>query len=427
MATPADGKEFLELVRKSDVADSKRLDGYLQQLRAPLSADPARLAAQLVEAGLITAYQSSQILQGKWKRFSIGKYRILDQLGKGGMASVFLCEHKLMRRRVAVKVLPSAKANDPTALERFYREARAVAALDHPNIVHAYDIDQDESLHFLVMEYVEGSNLQDIVRQQGPLDVAQACHYIRQTAQGLDHAHQRGMVHRDIKPSNLLVDRKGQVKILDMGLARFFRSDEPTLTKKFDESVLGSVDYLSPEQAEDSHDVDIRADIYSLGATLYFLLTGQTLFGEGTGPQKLMWHLQRPPRPISEFRSDVPQTLWLVIAKMLAKSPARRYQVPSEVADALLPFVPESRPPDKETRKQGEGEKEKREEVEKGSKEEGEKGRDTVPSPSLPSSPSPLLPSPSTGGKRVWLVTVAISIFLLIVLFLALVKYAFFS
>ena len=293
MATPEDGKEFIDLVRKSDVADSKRLDGYLQQLRTPLPTEPPRLAGQLVEAGLLTAYQAEQILQGKWKRFSIGKYRILDQLGKGGMASVFLCEHKIMRRRVAVKVLPSARANDPTALERFYREARAVAALDHPNIVHAYDIDQDESLHFLVMEYVEGDNLQDIVRQQGPLNVAQACHYIRQTAQGLDHAHQRGMVHRDIKPSNILVDRKGLVRILDMGLARFFRNDEQTLTKNFDENVLGSVDYLAPEQAEDSHDVDIRADIYSLGATFYFLLTGRTMFGEGTVPQKLMWHLQK--------------------------------------------------------------------------------------------------------------------------------------
>ncbi len=414
MAAAADGREFIELVRKSDVADSKRLDAYLQQIRVPLPATAAETAGQLVEAGLLTTYQAEQILQGKWKRFSIGKYRILDRLGKGGMGSVFLCEHKLMHRRVAVKVLPAARANDPIALERFYREARAAAALDHPNIVHAYDIDQDESLHFLVMEYVEGSNLQDIVTTRGPLDVAHACHYMRQTAQGLEHAHHQGMVHRDIKPSNLLVDRKGLVKILDMGLARFFREGEQTLTKGFDENVLGSVDYLAPEQAEDSHDVDIRADIYSLGATFYFLLTGRTLFGEGTAAQKLMWHLQKEPRPITEIRADVPASLERVIARMLAKKPTQRYQLPSEVADALLPFVPpgmrtpsdydiapEGRQEDKETRRQG----------------DKEKGSETAPSGPLPT---------TAGSSRrrwgFWLVLAGVWLVVLVVLFFVLTR-----
>src|SRR5438132_9950978 len=142
------------------------------------------------------------------------------------MGQVYLCEHKLMRRRVAVKVLPTAKAADDAARERFYREARAVAALDHPNIVHAYDIDQDENLHFLVMEYVDGSSFQDIVKRFGPLDIARACHYVRQAALGLDHAHQAGLVHRDIKPGNIMLDRGGVVKILDMGLARFFNDED---------------------------------------------------------------------------------------------------------------------------------------------------------------------------------------------------------
>src|SRR5262249_4049617 len=163
-----------------------------------------------------------------------------------------------MRRRVAVKVLPTAKASDPSALERFYREARAVAALDHANIVHAYDIDQDENLHFLVMEYVDGASLQEIIKKTGPLDPLRAAHYIYQAAVGLEHAHAAGLVHRDIKPGNVLVDRCGTVKILDMGLARFFHDEEDILTKKYDENVLGTADYLAPEQALDSHGVDIR-------------------------------------------------------------------------------------------------------------------------------------------------------------------------
>ena len=341
MATPADGKELLDLIRKSDVADAKRLDAFLQQHQGPLPGDAARMAELLVKAELLTPFQAEQLLQGKWKRFSIGKYRVLDQIGAGGMAQVFLCEHKLMRRRVAVKVLPMGKATDPSALERFYREARAVAALDHPNIVHAYDIDQEDGLHFLVMEYVEGQNLQEMVQEHGKMDVGHACYYIRQAALGLDHANQRGLVHRDIKPGNLLIDRKGQVKILDMGLARFFHDETSVLTNKIEDNrIIGTVDYLSPEQAEDSHDVDTRADIYSLGATFYFVLTGKTIFTDGTVTQKLMWHCQKQPRPIPEMRSDVPPALWAVISKMLAKKPQQRYQTPGEVAEALTPFVP---------------------------------------------------------------------------------------
>src|SRR5438132_10488414 len=180
MAAPATVDEFLDLVRKSGLLDEKRLDAYLEKLRAagPLPAEPGMIARFLIRDGLLTDFQAKQVLQGKWRRFTIGKYKVLESLGSGGMGSVYLCEHKLMRRRVAVKVLPTAKAADPSSLERFYREARAAAALDQPNIVHAYDIDQEENLHFLVMEYVDGSNLQDIVKVKnpGPMDPIRACH-----------------------------------------------------------------------------------------------------------------------------------------------------------------------------------------------------------------------------------------------------------
>jgi serine/threonine protein kinase len=352
MASPVSVEEFLELVHKSGVADDKRVEAYLAKLRAAgqLPREPAKMAGLLVRDGYLTHFQAEHILQGKWRRFTIGKYKVLEKLGSGGMGQVFLCEHKLMRAKRAIKILPTAKAQDEAALGRFYREARAVAAIDHPNIVHAYDIDQDENLHFLVIEYVDGSSLQDMVKKSGPLSVLRSCHYIRQSAIGLEHARRVGLVHRDIKPGNILVARDGAVKILDMGLARFFNDDEDILTKKFDEAVLGTADYLAPEQAIDSHEVDIRADIYSLGATFYYLLTGKTPFPEGTIAQKLLWHQTRKPRPVREMRPELPAALDAIVLKMMAKDPAQRYQTPADVADALAPFTaaPIEAPPESE-------------------------------------------------------------------------------
>jgi serine/threonine protein kinase len=292
----------------------------------------------------LTHFQAEQFLQGKWRRFTIGKYKVLDRIGIGGMGSVYLCEHKFMRRLAAVKVLHVARAQDPSALERFYREARAVAALDHPNIVRAYDIDQEDGLHYLVMEYVDGSSLQEIVKQEGQLDPIRSARYISQGALGLQHAHEvAGIVHRDIKPGNLIVDRAGTVKLLDMGLARFFNDDNDLLTKKYDENVLGTADYLAPEQVLDSHGVDIRADIYSLGATFYFCLTARTPFGDdGTTAQKLIWHQTRRPKPVQSFRSDVPAGLIAVLEKMMAKDPEQRYQTPAEVVRALSGWIEDS-------------------------------------------------------------------------------------
>ena len=350
MPSPTTDAEFLELVRKSGVVEDKRLDTYLDKLRAEsaLPPEPPRLAGVLVRDGLLTHFQAEQFLLGKWRRFTIGKYKVLERLGAGGMGSVYLCEHKLMRRRVAVKVLPTAKADDPAALERFYREARAVAALDHPNIVRAYDADQDDKLHFLVMEHVDGSSLQEIVKKTGPLTLGRAAHYILQSALGLQHAHETaGLVHRDIKPGNILVDRNGTVKVLDMGLALFFHDQEDLLTKKYDENVLGTADYLAPEQALDSHAVDIRADIYSLGATFYFCLTGRTPFNEGSVAQKLIWHQTRQPKALKTIRADVPDGLVAVIEKMMAKDPGQRYQDPAAVVEALAPWTREPiSPPD---------------------------------------------------------------------------------
>ncbi len=352
MALPSTTNEFLEILVKSGVLEKDVLDPYLQQMRAAGSFPdkPKKLAAVLVRDGLLTPFQVGQFLQGKWRGFCIsGKYKLLDHLGAGGMGSVFLCEHKSMRRRVAIKVLPVAQAKDPASLERFYREARAVAALDHPNIVRAHDIDHDGRYHFLVLEYVEGASLQEIVKRGGPMDVTRAAHYVRQAALGLHHAHLAGLVHRDVKPSNLLVDRQGVVKILDMGLARFFYDEEDGLTQQHDEhNILGTADYLAPEQAINSHAVDIRADVYSLGATFYFLLAGKPPFGDGTVAQKLVWHQMRAPTPVRDARPETPEGLAAIVAKMMAKAPAERYQTPAEVYEALAPWTQTPIPPPSE-------------------------------------------------------------------------------
>jgi serine/threonine protein kinase len=343
MAATLSTDQFLDVLRKSKLLDEKQLQGFLESSSTTLPAASRELAQQMIRHGLLTHFQAMQLMLGKWKGFLLagGKYRLLEKLGAGGMGQVVLCEHVRMKRLVALKVLPTDRLkDDQSALERFDREARASAALDHPNIVRAHDMDTDGKLHFLVMEFVDGSSLQDIVKKHGPFEIHRACNYIAQAAEGLQHAHEAGWVHRDIKPGNLLVDRAGTVKILDMGLARLFTDDSDNLTRKYEKNaVLGTADYLAPEQATNSSDVDIRADIYSLGATFYFLLTGRGPFDQGTVTQKLIWHQTKPPDSIRSLRPDVPKELEAVINKMMAKKPVHRYQEPAAIVEALRPWT----------------------------------------------------------------------------------------
>jgi WD40 repeat protein len=267
------------------------------------------------------------------------RYKILRVLGWGGMGVVYEAEHRHMGRKVALKVISQSLVDHPEAVERFTREVHAAAKLNHPNIVTAFDAEQAGSLHLLVMEYVEGQSLAQMVEKKGPLPVAYACHFARQAALGLQHAFEQGMVHRDLKPHNLMVTPKGQVKILDFGLARLVVEKKvgPGLTA--DDAVMGTPEYLAPEQALDARQADVRADIYSLGCTLYFLLAGQPPFPEGTAMQKVMAHLEKEPRPLPEVRADMPAALWAVMERMLAKDPSQRYQQAVEVAQALIPFI----------------------------------------------------------------------------------------
>ena len=360
MPAPSTVADFVEIVVKSHVLERDVLDPYLQQMRAAGAYPdrPKKLGATMIRDGLLTPFQVDQFLQGKWRGFWIsGKYKLLDHLGIGGMGNVFLCEHRSLRRRVAIKVLPLAHAKDPVALERFYREARAAAALDHPNIVRAHDIDRDGRYHFIVLEYVQGSTLQEIVGRSGPMDATRAAHYVRQAALGLHNAHLADLVHRDVKPANLMLDRQGVVKVLDMGLARFFNDEEGNcLTGKHDQGqILGTADYLAPEQAINGHAVDVRADVYSLGATFYFLLTGRPPFGDGGMAQKLIAHQTRTPTPIRDLRPEAPEGVAEIVRKMMAKDPAARYQSPGEVYEALAPWTqaPIAPPPEEEMPKTG--------------------------------------------------------------------------
>jgi serine/threonine protein kinase len=345
MPAPATLDAFLELLGKSGLVDGERLRVFLQQT-GPLSTTPRKLAARLVAAALLTQFQAEQLLLGKHRGFTIGKYRILERLGCGGHSTVYLGEHRIVKRRVAIKILPVERSENPAGLARFYREARAAGALDHPNVVKAHDVDRDNGLHFLIMDYVDGSSLQEIVARLGPLSPERSAHYIRQTAQGLHAAHVAGLVHRDIKPANILLDRHGVIRVLDLGLVRFLCDKEDPITLKYDgNNVLGTADYVAPEQALNSHDVDIRADIYSLGATFYFLLAGRPLFPEGKMTHKLLWHQTRQPTPLRQLRPQTPLELAAVVERMIEKDRNRRYQSLTEVIEALAPWTMATLPP----------------------------------------------------------------------------------
>jgi serine/threonine protein kinase/Tfp pilus assembly protein PilF len=273
---------------------------------------------------------------------AIPGYEILEPLGEGGMGQVYKARQVRLDRIVALKVIHPDYLTNPDAVRRFQREARAAARLAHPHLVTVYDVDEVSGTHFLVMEFVEGSDLGRLVKSQGMLPVSQGCECVRQAALGLQHVHERGLVHRDIKPTNLFLTSKGAlIKILDMGLARLNQpgpSDQISSELTQTGAVMGTPAYLAPEQARDSRRVDIRSDIYSLGCTLYFLLAGRVPF-PGIGlAEIIVQHQLDEPEPIEKLRRDVPPGVASVIRKMMAKRPEERYQTPGEVAAALAPF-----------------------------------------------------------------------------------------
>ncbi len=296
------------------------------------------LAKRLVRDGRLTLFQAQQAVNGKAAALVLGSYIILEELGQGGMGQVFRARHRTMKREVALKVISSAVVKDETSLRRFQREVEAAAQLNHPNIVTAHDAGEHKGTHFLVMELVRGSDLSSVIRMSGPMKPMQTVRCLLQAAKGLAYAHGNGIVHRDIKPANLLLDESGVIKILDMGLARFEEAgqDHASVAGLTGTGMLmGTIDYMSPEQAMDSKTADARSDIYSLGCTLYFLLTGRPVYQEDTVMKRLMAHQAGsiPKLPVSDTR------LQSMFERMVAKKPEQRYPTTGELVDDLQSWL----------------------------------------------------------------------------------------
>lgn len=331
--------KLIELVRRSQLSDDETIDRAVEKIRSQhngeLPSDSVELAKALEAEKVITRWHSEKLLNGKYKGFFLGKYKLLGHIGSGGMSSVYLAEHTKMHDLRAIKVLPKSKLGKSSYLARFQQEAKAIASLSHPNIVRAYDIDNQEDTHYIVMEYVDGDDLQAIVKKKGPLPFDKAASYIAQAARGLHHAHEAGLIHRDVKPANVLVRKDGQVKILDLGLALFTDETQTSLTIDFNDKVLGTADYLAPEQALNSHGVDSRADLYGLGCTLYFLLTGHPPFPDGTIAQRIAKHQKEMPKEIRKIRPECPGELEGICWKLLQKDPKFRYSSALQTAEVL--------------------------------------------------------------------------------------------
>jgi eukaryotic-like serine/threonine-protein kinase len=301
--------------------------------------DDNGLAAKMVEMGFLTAYQAEKIKEGRSK-FTIGPYTVIDFIGQGGMGQVFKATHDVMGRESAVKVLPLAKAT-PDSIHNFTREIRMQARLDHPNLVRAYDAGRDGDVHYLVTEYVPGTDLRKLIRSRGPLSQQQAASVILQAARGLEYAHQQGLIHRDVKPGNILVTPEGIAKVSDLGLAAFMQSSE---TDPRAGKIVGTADYLSPEQIRTPGDVTHVSDIYSLGCTLYYAVCGKVPFPGGTTREKARKHTEETPWHPRRFNVELHEEFVEVIADMMEKDPTQRIQSAGEVVSRLEQWAGDASP-----------------------------------------------------------------------------------
>lgn len=343
-------QQYVAFVEKSGLLSSEEVRTQFEAYRSAPSADSEAksvegFAKYLERSGLLTEWQNSNLLKGRHRGLMFGKFRVLHLLGIGGMGHVYLAEDQMLRRRVALKVLPHKRVSSATSRERFLREAQALARLNHDNIVRVFDVDVREDTHYIVMEFVEGTDLAKRVQTQGALSVEQACNYISQVAQGLEHAHRAKLIHRDIKPANLLVDQNEVVKISDLGLALLQLENLTSLTAD-PTKTIGTADYISPEQALNSRDIDARTDIYSLGCSLYFLLTGRPPFNEGSISQRLLAHQTAEPRDLNAVRSElglsaISDGVEALCRRMMAKKPEERFASAGEVMQACQSIQPE--------------------------------------------------------------------------------------
>lgn len=342
MAEPS-VKEFLTNLQKSSLVTLEQMGELRARLGDAASVNSKELAKLLVKTNALTRWQAKQLLAGR-SDFSLGKYVLLDELGAGGSGRVYRALNKAYGREVAVKVLEPELLQREDSLARFQREARLAASLNHPNIVTAFDAESIGDLHFLVMEYVAGKDLEQWLRDEGNLPIAWTCECVMQAAKALQYAHEQGLVHRDIKPSNLIVVGKDikslpQVKILDMGFARLTTESRESMRLTRPDQTFGTPDYIAPEQAESTRNADIRSDIFSLGCSMFRLLTGELPYPGKTKLQKIMARANRDAVLIRTLREDVPTELEAVINTMLKRLPEERYQTPADVVRAMQPFA----------------------------------------------------------------------------------------
>ena len=337
-------EQFIDGLSRSGLMTADEVQAFLVTLPPEMQPYTVKsLAIELVRRRAVTKFQAGRIATGQAVGLVLGKYVIQDKIGEGGMGEVFVAEHRRMKRPVVVKILPASATESEYLIRRFQREVEAAAKLQHPNIVTAYDADEEDGIHFLVMEYVEGQSLGDLMARDGPFSVEQALSCVLQAAYGLEYAHTQGIVHRDIKPNNLLLSTKGEVKILDMGLARI--DDGTTTISAADDGddsartqvnqILGTIEYMSPEQVDDSSGVDGRSDIYSLGCTLYRLLTDEPPFWGDTIVKMLLAHRTKPVPRLRDKLPHVPAELDDVLQRMMAKLPENRYQTVAELVKDL--------------------------------------------------------------------------------------------
>lgn len=336
-------EQFIKAITDIGLVSHEDLDSHHNVIRD--SHSPREAAAICVEKDLLTPYQAERILAGQVQDCIIAeRFVLLERIGAGGMGNVFRARDRELDRVVAIKIMAPHNLQNPDAVMRFKREARALAQFALPNVVQAFDSGEDRGRNFLVMEYVNGVSLQELVRQRGKLPPTVAADYIYQTAVGMDQAHGRGLIHRDIKPANLLLTPEGHIKILDLGLARFVQDQIPDAELTRDNVGMGTPDYMAPEQFRDARSVDPRADIYSLGCTLYYLVTGLVPFPGSSLSEKMDAHENKTPPPLEERCPEVPAGLALTIERMMAKRPGDRIQHMKAVAEALAPYVAGSSP-----------------------------------------------------------------------------------
>jgi eukaryotic-like serine/threonine-protein kinase len=345
---------FLTALRRSGLLEVSRIDSLIDAAPKSIAQDAELLGEYLVGREVLTHFQVSKLKQGTWQGLVLGSFHILSPLGKGGMGTVYLARdtrkadsdagkgRRRERSLVALKVLPPKKAREEDRmLARFLREMDLAQRVSHPHLTKTYEAGDVDGVHYIAMEYIRGLSLRRLVGEHGTLNVARAARLFSEVTDGLEHAHRQGIIHRDLKPANIMVTPNGHAKILDLGLALAVDEEAPADKTIFGGQgyVVGSMDYIAPEQVDDPAGVDARADLYALGCSLYFTLTGQPPFPGGTSVEKMKRHRTKYADPISDFNPTVPAEFARIVERLMEKNPARRYATAAAARDALRPWT----------------------------------------------------------------------------------------